>query len=98
MTHAHDGEPPPHILVVDDQPAICFMLQRILEHYGYVVLAATSQAEALLLVDRGAFDLLLVEPRLLGESVGRRLLEIAQIRQPGVRLALLAGASGAVMP
>jgi CheY-like chemotaxis protein len=98
MTHAYGGEPPPRVLVVDDQPAICFTLQRILEHYGYAVAVAMNQVEAQMLVIRDTFDLLLVEPRLLGERGGRLLLQFAQARRPSVALALLTGPNEAVLP
>ncbi len=98
MTHAYDGEPAPRILVVDDQPAICFTLQLILEHYGYAVAVATNQVQAFMLMVRDAFDLLLVEPRLFQALVGGELMHFVEEQQPGATLALLAEPNGVGRP
>jgi two-component system, NtrC family, response regulator HydG len=56
----------PTILVVDDEPDICANLRDILSEFGYKVDTATSGASALELVDRGSYDVALLDLKMPG--------------------------------
>ena len=67
---------PPTVLVVDDAPANCEMLEAMLAPRGYAVISATSGEEALARVARDRPDLVLLDvvmPRLDGYQVCRQL-------------------------
>ncbi|HLZ23703.1 MAG TPA: response regulator [Ktedonobacterales bacterium] len=69
-------DPPATVLVVDDAPANCEMLEAILAPRGYTVIWATSGEEALDKVTSHRPDLVLLDvvmPRLDGYQVCRRL-------------------------
>ena len=55
--------PPPRVLVVDDDPAICQAYHEILRARGYVVSTAMSRADALDEIERlrGAVDVLILD-------------------------------------
>ena len=57
---------PPSILVVDDEPDICANLRDILSEFGYQVDTATSGMSALELVDRGNYDVALLDLKMPG--------------------------------
>ena len=69
-------DPRPKVLVVDDAPANCEMLEAILAPRGYTVFSATSGEEALRKVASHRPDLVLLDvvmPRLDGYQVCRQL-------------------------
>ena len=76
------------ILVVDDEPNICRLLQRYLGRLGYEVEIAGSVPEALQLLGRARFDLVLTDLRLPGPS-GLDLLVEVRTRSPGTRTILM---------
>jgi DNA-binding response OmpR family regulator len=59
---------PPHILIVDDEPNVRFVLERILHLEGYVLDSATSGEQALKKLAETSYDLLLLDLRM--EPVG----------------------------
>ena len=88
----------PRLLIVDDDPAICYTLQHILEYYGYAVHAAGDGVAALALLLSEQFDLVLIEPRLPGRIDGVNLMQLAAVHQPGAALVLLTGALDLALP
>ena len=64
------------ILVVDDEPNICRLLQRYLGRIGYDVVTAGSVPEALDTLDGSHFDLVLTDLRLPGPSGLELLVEV----------------------
>jgi putative two-component system response regulator len=73
---ASDRPPPPHVLVVDDNPVVSGLLQRLLLAEGYEVAVAADGVAALEHVERRRPDLVLLDldmPRLSGDQVCRRL-------------------------
>jgi putative two-component system response regulator len=78
----------PRILVVDDEPNICRLLDRYLDRLGYVVRTAPSVPEALEMLGRERFDLVLTDLRLPGPS-GLELLVEVRSRAPGTRTMLM---------
>jgi response regulator RpfG family c-di-GMP phosphodiesterase len=84
--------PPPtaegRILVIDDEPNICRLLQRYLGRLGYEVQTAGNAPDALDLLAKGRFDLVLTDLRLPGPS-GLDLLVEVRSRSPGTRTILM---------
>jgi response regulator RpfG family c-di-GMP phosphodiesterase len=76
------------ILVIDDEPNICRLLQRYLSRLGYDVQTAGSAADALELLVKGRYDLVLTDLRLPGPS-GLDLLVEVRSRSPGTRTILM---------
>ncbi len=58
----------PRVLVVDDEPSICWGFHRLLSDEGYSVLTASSAEEGLRLAREYPFDLVLLDVRLPGED------------------------------
>jgi two-component system NtrC family sensor kinase len=69
------------ILVVDDEPEIVLLLQRILEGEGYAVDAVNGGHEALMVLSKQAFDLLICDLKMPGIS-GRDIYEQIGQQQP----------------
>ena len=68
--------PPPHILYLDDDDAMVFLVRRLLQRRGYRVMALSDQTQAIAAVraDPQGFDLLLTDqnmPGLLGTDVAQ---------------------------
>src|SRR5690349_21533786 len=81
---------PIHILLADDEVAIRLTLKPLLERCGYVVMTAADGIEAAALLQRHAFDLLLLD---LGMP-GTTLLELPQRArelQPTALILILTG-------
>ena len=68
---AHKPSLTDRILVVDDEPNICRLLQRYLGRIGYEVQTAGSVPEALETLEASRFDLVLTDLRLPGPSEER---------------------------
>ncbi len=79
-----------NVLIVDDEPQICKMLQRILEHRGYTTAVAADGDQALHLLDQTQFDLLLTDI-LMPNRNGLELLRLARERDPEMEAIVLTG-------
>jgi CheY-like chemotaxis protein len=53
--------PQRHILVVDDEPLVCDAVKMMLEFDGHVVETARCAKEALAMLDKGKFDLVITD-------------------------------------
>jgi CheY-like chemotaxis protein/anti-anti-sigma regulatory factor len=93
-TQAPPAERPParrgRILVVDDEENVRFTTAAILEQEGYEVEAAGDGAEALSMVPRGHFDLVLTDLR-MDDMDGITLLHELQTRHPNLVTIVLTG-------
>jgi putative two-component system response regulator len=76
------------VLVVDDEPNICRLLQRFLGRIGYTVRTACSVPEALAILEQESFDLVLTDLRLPGPT-GLDLLVEVRSRWGGTRTILM---------
>jgi CheY-like chemotaxis protein len=89
-TPQEQGERPPYVLVVDDNPATLRILRVALERIGYEVAAAGDGDEATLLLDQRCPDALvadLIMPGTSGLDLAQRCLE----RCPETRLVFVSG-------
>lgn len=73
-----------HILVVDDEPLLVKIHQRILEDYGYTVTGMTDSREALkkVLAEPELFDLVITDqtmPGLTGDELASAILKVAPV-------------------
>ena len=77
------------ILVVDDEPIICEVLQSALQSF-YKVTTCQSGAEALALVERGNFDLVISDLSLPGAS-GLSVLKFAKEKDDLTEIMIITG-------
>lgn len=79
-----------HVLVIDDEPAICLSLTAFLEDYGFNASSAESAEEALDLMKNNTYDVCIVDLRLPGMS-GEDLILQARERYPEQRHIIYTG-------
>lgn len=76
------------VLVVDDEPSICWAFRNLLESNDYAVKSASSGEEAIELVQQGAPDLCILDIRLPGMSGLEALTELRK-RVPGMPILMM---------
>jgi DNA-binding response OmpR family regulator len=81
---------PEEILLVDDEATIRLTLGALLERAGYSVTVANNGEEAVALLERQAFDLLLVDMKMPGMD-GVQVIAAARARQPDIAIIVLTG-------
>jgi CheY-like chemotaxis protein len=74
------------ILIVDDDEQVLMALERVLEGEGYCTTTAWSGQEALLLLGKSEFDLLLIDEDLPGLESGSLSQDLQQARPDAIRL------------
>ena len=79
-----------HVLVIDDEPAICASLSAFLEDYGFQASTAESAEEALDLMKSNTYDICIVDLRLPGMS-GEDLILKAKERYPNQKHIIYTG-------
>jgi len=78
------------VLIVDDEPDMCWALERIIARMGYQTVSAPSGHEVAQLVERAPVELALVDaklPDMEGIDLARQLRQ----RQPGLPIVLVSG-------
>jgi two-component system, NtrC family, sensor kinase len=80
----------PTVLLVDDEPGIVRLCQRLLEKDGFQVIGFTDPQEGMELFDHQQVDLLLVDIRMPVMN-GFELLEWTRKRQPGLAVVVMTG-------
>src|SRR5438093_9696772 len=78
------------ILLVDDEASIRLTLGALLERTSYDVTSADGGEQAVQLLERQAFDLLLTDLKMPGID-GMQVVEAARQRQPDVAIIVLTG-------
>ncbi|MFO1427345.1 MAG: response regulator [Steroidobacteraceae bacterium] len=81
---------PRRLLIVDDEPAICEALVRVLRLEGYAISTARDGESALALLERSSFGVLLTDMRMPGMN-GARLLAHVATQHPSTVRVLLTG-------
>ena len=77
----------PHLLIIEDDVLLSDMTKRLLTQHGYCVTSAYSGSEALLLIEKGTFDLILLDlmlPGIPGETVLEKMKSTMDIPIIGV--------------
>lgn len=85
----------PRLLIVDDDPAICQLIEAIAATWNYETDIASTPDEIDELIGTG-HDLVMLDLS-LGETDGMRVMRDLGERQPGARLVLLTGADSSVL-
>ncbi len=88
---------PPRVLAIDDEKLIRMSLSLALEREGYVVDTASCGTEAMRLLDRFHYDLILTDLRLPDIS-GYEILHYALGRDAGAKVLLVTASSNAPSP
>jgi DNA-binding NtrC family response regulator len=90
--HTMGKQPSARLLVVDDEPAILFTVAIMLRRSGYTVTTATNGTQAIALILREVFDLLLIDLKLPDMS-GLDIAREARAHQPNAAIILLTGSN-----
>jgi signal transduction histidine kinase len=93
-----DAGTPQRILVVDDEPAIRQMLERILKLDGHSVITAASGEEALVLLATQGFDVLISDIGLGSGMNGWEVVDRVHVQWPGLRVMLVSGWGAEIDP
>jgi CheY-like chemotaxis protein len=94
-----DGEGP--LLVVEDEPALCRLITKVLQDRGYTVLTAAHARQALTMLEARAQPGVAKPPALLITDIGLpdmegpELAERARTQFPGLRVLFISGAAPA---
>ncbi len=78
------------VLIVDDEPGMCWALGHILRGSGIVSVTATTGQEALRLAERQRFRLAFVDAK-LPDAEGLELARRIREADPGIRIVLVSG-------
>jgi DNA-binding NtrC family response regulator len=79
-----------HVLVVDDEEAIRFMLRRPLEEAGYLVDEAQDGVEALSKIRKGSYDVMLLDV-VMPNKGGIELLMDLRKAKPKIQVIVVTG-------
>jgi len=83
-----------HVLVIDDDAAVCHALRRALERFGHAVTVALNAAEGLDALRRQAIDIVLCDVWMPGQD-GVETIGLIAREFPGVRIVAISGGGGA---
>lgn len=89
---------PPRILLVDDEQAVLLSHAIILERQGYTVIPAATFEQAVELVTRERFDLLICDLSLDNDASGLGVITTALERDATLPVILLTGYSDTELP
>lgn len=78
------------VLVIDDEPGVLQLCQRLLERAGFHVVAISNSKEGLEFLEREHVDLLLVDIR-MPEVNGFQVIDQARRRQPDLAVVIMTG-------
>jgi DNA-binding NtrC family response regulator len=79
------------VLVVDDEAAVLLTYKLILERQGYEVFACSTTVQAIAMIDKEEFDVVLCDYSLEEQHTGFEVIFAARKRYPLVPAALLTG-------
>jgi DNA-binding NtrC family response regulator len=78
------------ILLVDDEPQLRYALARILRRHGYDVMEAANANEAIALLEKSPFDLVLTDLQMPGQS-GLVLTARIRVKWPETPIIIMSG-------
>jgi DNA-binding NtrC family response regulator len=90
MLAVHATAHTPHLLFVDDEPALRGLMAERLGEHGFEVVEADTGERALEYLDQFAFDIVITDLRLPGID-GTRVIEAARERYPGIVAIVITG-------
>ncbi len=79
-----------YILIIDDEPDLCWALERMLKADGLTVIAVGSGTAALKLLDQYDFALAFIDA-ILPDSHGMHIAQHIHARSPQTRLVMMSG-------
>jgi DNA-binding NtrC family response regulator len=81
----------PHLLVVDDEEAICFSMKEYFSHNGFIVDTAKEVEEADRLIAKGKYKVIIQDLRMgtHKDPDGLQVVRIAHARSPETRIVIL---------
>lgn len=79
-------------LIVDDDPTLAGMLERVLHRRGFSTASASDASQALLLTNSTTFEKAIVDLK-LGSDSGLQLIHELKMRQPTLAIVMLTGYS-----
>ena len=82
--------PSPHVLVVDDEVAVCETVAAVLSAHSYTVFQANTAADALAILNSTHIDLVVLDVE-IGEEPGLELLVKIKEAHPSIRVVMLTG-------
>lgn len=80
----------PSILIVDDEPEMCWILEQVLKQSGYNCLKALSGQEAMSLAEKTDFRLVFLDAK-LPDVDGLELARQMRRRLPGIPIVMISG-------
>jgi len=80
----------PHILIVDDEPDMCWVLENILRLTGYAVTTTTTGTEALELLTEEPYAVAFVDVK-LADMDGLELAALIRQQSPHTSIVLISG-------
>ena len=81
----------PAILVVEDDEDVRETICQMLKGSGFRVETATTGLEALAIIDKRPFDLMVADIRLPGGISGLEMTQCARVRQPALKCLFISG-------
>ncbi len=78
----------PRLLIVDDEPIVCRMARRSLEHEGYEVVTFTDSVKALAAIQAERFDVIITDLK-MKDVDGMQLLAAAKDKWPDIPVIML---------
>ena len=79
-------------LIIDDDPTLASMLERVLQRRGFTTRSASNATQALQLTNSTVFERAIVDLK-LGSDSGLQLIRELQLRQPEMAIVMLTGYS-----
>lgn len=80
------------ILIIDDDPDICLLLQRFLKRHDFEVVAVNSGTSGMAALEKEAFDVVLTDFR-LGDMEGSEVLQSIKAQSPTLPVIVITGYS-----
>ncbi len=79
-----------HVLVVDDEPDLCWAITQALRPLAYIVKSATSAAQALIYLSQHTYKVAFVDVK-IQDMDGLKLASLIRQRSPATRIILISG-------
>lgn len=87
---------PPSVLLVEDEPAVLAVLGEIFDFGGFKVSTASTASDALDLLKKSEFDLVVSDVELADGPDGIELAQTARSYRPSLRFLFISGRRGPV--